>query len=65
MNFGEEKFDIILLSGQSNAEGSGKGPAKEEYPFDGSVYRMVGQKSLEKIDGEDVWVLDFPVDIPV
>ncbi len=61
MNFGIEKFDIILLSGQSNAEGSGVGFANEEYTFDGKAYRMLGQKRLV---GND-WEVDFPVDIKI
>lgn len=65
MNFANEKFDIILLSGQSNAEGSGVGETKEEYPFDGDVYHMLGQKSYEKVDGKGQWVLNFPVDIRI
>ena len=61
MDFGKEKFDIILLAGQSNAEGSGYGPTKEEYLPDGTVYHMFGSKTL--VDKE--WVLEFPIEISI
>ena len=61
MDFGKEKFDIILIAGQSNAEGSGYGPTKEEYLPDGIVYHMFGSKRL--VDKK--WVLEFPIDIKI
>ena len=61
MDFGKEKFDIILLAGQSNAEGSGVGPAAEEYLPDGVVYHMFGSKKI--VDKK--WVLEFPVEIRI
>jgi hypothetical protein len=39
MNFDNVKFDIILLAGQSNAQGSGYGPLVEEHLPDG-VFQM-------------------------
>ena len=42
MNFADTKFDIVLIAGQSNAEGSGYGPVAEEHLPDGVVYRMSG-----------------------
>ena len=61
MDFGKEKFDIILLAGQSNAEGSGVGPTKEEYLPDGKVFHMFGSRRLV---GEK-WVVEFPVEISI
>ena len=31
IDYGNQSFDIILLAGQSNAEGNGVGPVTEEY----------------------------------
>ena len=61
MDFGKEKFDIILIAGQSNAEGSGYGPVEEEYLPDGVTYHMFGSKTL--VDKE--WVLEFPIGIRI
>lgn len=60
MNFGNEKFDIILLSGQSNAEGSGVGPCKEEYEKDADILRMNGARKYE-----NGWIVDFPFEISI
>ena len=59
MNCVNEKFDIILLSGQSNAQGSGYGPIEEEHLPDGVLHRMYG--SGKYVDGD--WVLPLPVEI--
>lgn len=61
MDFGKEKFDIILIAGQSNAEGSGYGPVEEEYLPDGVTYHMFGSKTL--VDKK--WVLEFPIGIRI
>ena len=64
MDFSNEIFDIVLLSGQSNAQGSGYGPVAEEHIPDGVVYRMSGfGKGDGYIDGE--WKLSLPVDITI
>ncbi len=60
MNYGNEKFDIILLAGQSNAEGTGFGPCDEEYEKDTDIFRMVGSKKFE-----DAWIIDFPISIDI
>lgn len=64
MNFDNVKFDIILLAGQSNAQGSGYGPLVEEHLPDGVLYRMSG---LGKGDGyiEGRWHLSLPVDVTI
>ena len=60
MNYGNEKFDIILLAGQSNAEGSGVGECDDEYEKDDDILRMVGSKKYE-----DTWIIEFPVTIDI
>ena len=62
MDYSNEKFDIILLSGQSNAEGSGRGPADEEYAADEDILRMVGSKDR---DDANKWILHFPIEINI
>ena len=61
MNFENEKFDIIWLSGQSNAQGSGYGPIEEEHLPNGILYRMYGSG---KYVNED-WVLPLPTEIGI
>ncbi len=39
-NFANEKFDIIILAGQSNAEGYGAGPALTPYQPDKRVWYL-------------------------
>ncbi len=61
MNFADEKFDIIWLSGQSNAQGSGYGPIEEEHLPDGVLFRMFG--SGKYVNGD--WVLPLPVEVGI
>lgn len=61
MNYKNEKFDIIWLAGQSNAQGSGYGPIKEEHLPDGVLFRMFGSG---KYVNED-WVLPLPVEVGI
>ncbi len=60
MNYGNEKFDIILLAGQSNAQGSGFGPCDEEYEKDGDILRMDGSRIYD-----NGWKVDFPFEISI
>ena len=60
MNYGDEKYDIILLAGQSNAQGSGVGDCDEEYEKDEQIHRMVGERRIE-----DNWIVDFPFAISI
>lgn len=64
MDFSTEKFDIILLAGQSNAQGSGYGPVEEEYLPDGVLYRMNGKGEHEKYEN-GAWTLSLPIHITV
>ena len=60
MNYGNEKFDIILLAGQSNAEGSGVGACEWELEKDDDILRMNGSKKYE-----NSWIIEFPVEISI
>ena len=60
MNYGNEKFDIILLAGQSNAQGSGLGACETEYEKDTDILRMNGSMIY---DGG--WIVDFPLEISI
>lgn len=62
MNFANEKFDIILLAGQSNAQGSGYGPIEEDYLPDGRLYRLVG-KGHKYVNEE--WIVPLPTEIGI
>lgn len=58
----QEKLDIIVLAGQSNAQGCGKGPVTEEYEKDERILQMVDDANPRfiKVDGKDVLELDSP-----
>ena len=60
MDYGNEKFDIILLAGQSNAQGSGLGPCSEEYEKDGDILRMNGSRAYD-----NGWLVEFPFEISI
>jgi hypothetical protein len=64
MDFSTVKFDIILLAGQSNAQGSGYGPVEEEYLPDGILYRMNGKGEHEKYEN-GAWTFSLPVAITI
>ena len=57
MDWKNEKFDIIIEGGQSNASGSGWGPVDEEYiPDEDILYLNINKNTSEGIvDG--VWSL--------
>lgn len=40
MNFNNETFDIIILAGQSNAEGCGRGEVGDEYVANGDIMHL-------------------------
>ena len=63
-DFENEKFDIIWLAGQSNAQGSGYGPVREEHLPDGVLYRMYGSGKYDAAGIGD-WILPLPVEIGI
>lgn len=58
----QDKLDIIVVAGQSNAQGCGKGPVTEEYEKDECILQMVDDANprFVKVDEKDVLVLDSP-----
>ena len=46
-----EKFDIIIQGGQSNAEGSGRGPSIYEYEPSDDIYYLNAPKKVENVEG--------------
>ena len=64
MNFADTKFDIVLIAGQSNAQGSGYGPVEEEHLPDGVVYRMSGLGKGDKYEN-GTWYLSLPPEIKI
>ena len=57
MDFSQEKFDIIVQAGQSNAAGFGQGPVKNEYiPSPDVLYLNVDVNTSEGIK-DGVWSL--------
>ena len=56
-----DKFDIIILGGQSNAEGGGIGPVQEEYVPDEKICHLEEEKTVEVTpDGMRVTYMDKP-----
>lgn len=59
--FINEKFDVILLIGQSNAEGHGFGPVENEYePTDKIMQFIDSYPVMYRVNSEGVEVLDVP-----
>lgn len=58
MDFKNEKFDIIIQAGQSNAEGCGRGPVTEEYIPDDDICYLIRPFTLfETIVDKGEWKL--------
>lgn len=57
-DFSENKFDVIVLAGQSNAEGYGFGPVEDPYQPDGRVWYlnpdMTVVPAAEKVTGNEI-----------
>lgn len=45
--FNDEEFDIIVQAGQSNADGSGKGPVSEEWIPSEDIYYLVADRRAQ------------------
>lgn len=59
--FINEKFDVFLLIGQSNAEGYGFGPVENEYePTDKIMQFIDSYPVMYRVNSEGVEVLDVP-----
>ena len=57
-----EKYDIIILAGQSNAEGTGYGPVEKEYVPNENVLTLDAEKIVEVApEGMRVTYLDKPL----
>ena len=69
MNFTDEKFDIVIQAGQSNAEGCGRGPLNEPaYIPDGDIMHLAPEftATVATVNGvENLFVeyADKPVEI--
>ena len=46
-DFTQDKFDIIIQAGQSNAEGIGKGPVEQEYEETEKIAYLTAEKTTE------------------
>ena len=56
-----EKYDIIILAGQSNAEGGGVGPVEEEYIPSELIYHLEAEKNVEVTpNGMRITYMDKP-----
>lgn len=61
-----DAFDIILLAGQSNAEGTGKGDVEEEWIPDGDILQLNAPRVGDCIGGNKwQWFVDFPLDLRI
>ncbi len=54
MDFLKEKFDIIIQGGQSNAEGTGRGPVDTLWTPSPNCFYLESEKTVELKDGEIV-----------
>ena len=60
-NFTSEKYDVILLIGQSNAEGYGIGPVANEYePTDNIMQLVDSYPVMYRLNSEGIDELDVP-----
>ena len=60
-NFTNEKYDVILLIGQSNAEGHGIGPVENEYePNEGIMQFTDSYPVMYRVNDAGVEALDVP-----
>ena len=51
----ETVYDIIIQAGQSNAEGTGKGPVEKEYEETEKIAYLTAEKTME-ITSERIWI---------
>ncbi len=66
MDYSQEKFDIIIQGGQSNAEGCGYGPVCDEYiPSPEILYLLADKQALELPEGVLVEYADKPFSIEI
>jgi hypothetical protein len=56
-DFTKDKFDVIILAGQSNAEGAAFGPVEEPYAPDGRVWYL-HQDGVLSLAAEETWYND-------
>lgn len=52
IDYSNEKFDIIIQAGQSNAEGSGIGDVEREYEPTEKVLYLLNEKKVELVENE-------------
>ncbi len=66
-DFKKEKFDIILIAGQSNSEGFGIGEATEEYVPDDKILWLNDASHPRTVmkDGVGVLEMDYPSEISI
>ena len=68
MNFTEKKFDVVILAGQSNAQGNGLIPGVLPKPLE-NVYQAVDKKPpeyvFENANGSPNLVVTFPVEYKI
>lgn len=70
MNFTEYNYDIIVLAGQSNAQGTGRGDVSEEYIPDEDIITLTPSYSIELVKLEDatmrrITYADKPLDFAI
>lgn len=66
MDIKSTKFDILVLAGQSNAEGCGVGPVEQEFQPTESVWYLNAEKTVEVLDsGMKVTYHDKPLQFEI
>ena len=66
MDFMNEKFDIIIQAGQSNAQGYGMGEVDKEYVLNDDVLYLTNEKKVEVVNDElKIEFADKPFEIVV
>ncbi|MBE6694583.1 MAG: hypothetical protein E7589_07450 [Ruminococcaceae bacterium] len=65
-DYSGDVFDIILLAGQSNAEGTGMGDVEVEWIPDGDILQLNAPRVGDCIGGNKwQWFVDFPLDLRI
>ena len=66
MDYTNEKFDIIIQAGQSNAQGCGRGDVTKEYAPDADILYLEPDFSVKEGIVGNIWklVLDYAAKAP-
>ncbi len=64
MNFENERYDIVIQAGQSNAQGCGRGDVTEEYVADSEIMHFYQNFELEDRIVDGIWKITLNIKDP-